>query len=75
MNQSVIEETDIWVKIEVYTQVPPRLFFGQWNRPRDPWNRPRDPNEKYLVLTAHDAEHREVVALRGIAHMLPDALR
>ena len=68
MNQSVIEETDIWVKIEVYTQVPPRLFFGQWNRPRD-------PNEKYLVLTAHDAEHREVVALRGIAHMLPDALR
>ena len=30
---------------------------------------------KYFVLTAHDAEHREVVALRGIAYMLPDTLR
>ena len=29
---------------------------------------------KYFDLTAHDAEHREVVALRGIAHMLPHAL-
>ena len=27
-----------------------------------------------LHLTAHDAEHREVVTLRGIAHMLPNAL-